>query len=230
MAARSIDAVREKKLEIMPEMHETTWFRWLENIRDWCISRQLWWGHRIPAFQVKIDGMTPKTENEDETWVVGRSEDEVLAKAAEKFNVAKERITLEQDPDVLDTWFSSGLFPFSVMGWPENTPDLKNFYPGALLETGHDILFFWVARMVMMGLHLTDSLPFSKVYLHAMVRDKFGRKMSKSLGNVVDPLDVINGEHILNFIIFLVLLAAYLSFVNYETDNIRKYDGQIISV
>lgn len=126
--------------------------------------------------------------------MIGRDEAEALSLAQSRFGVADaSALRLEQDEDVLDTWFSSALFPFSVFGWPETTPDLKAFYPGSLLETGHDILFFWVARMVMAGLYLTDKLPFEQVYLHAMVRDAHGKKMSKSLGNAIDPVDVING-------------------------------------
>ena len=196
MAARAVDAVRNGELKILPEMHEATWYRWLENIRDWCVSRQLWWGHRIPAYFVRIAGEDRVDKNDDmhnNRWIVARTEAEALQQAAVKFNVAPSSITLEQDEDVLDTWFSSGLFPWSVFGWPDNTVDFKAFYPTHLLETGLDILFFWVARMVMMGLQLTDTLPFRQVYLHPMVRDKNGRKMSKSLGNVIDPLEVING-------------------------------------
>jgi len=196
MAARSVAAVRNGDLKIVPAMHEDTWYYWLDNIRDWCISRQLWWGHRIPAYFARINGEEPLERNEpgnNDRWVVGRTPEAALAIAAKKLGVAESQITLEQDEDVLDTWFSSGLFPFSVFGWPNNTTDFKAFYPTSLLETGLDILFFWVARMVMMGLHLTDTLPFTTVYLHAMVRDKHGRKMSKSLGNVIDPLEVING-------------------------------------
>jgi len=126
----------------------------------------------------------------NDRWVVARNQEEAMSKACKLLSSSEEDVLLEQDDDVLDTWFSSGLFPFSVFGWPENTADLKAFYPTTLLETGLDILFFWVARMVMMGLHLTDTLPFTSVYLHAMVRDKDGRKMSKSLGNVIDPLEV----------------------------------------
>lgn len=125
--------------------------------------------------------------------MVGRTEDEARQRAAERFGCAAEALSLAQDPDVLDTWFSSALFPFSVHGWPDATPDMATYYPTTLLETGHDILFFWVARMVMMGLQLTGQLPFRTVYLHAMVRDKYGRKMSKSRGNVIDPLEVIEG-------------------------------------
>jgi len=124
------------------------------------------------------------------SYQVGRTQDEALSNAAKLLGVPRENVVLTQDEDVLDTWFSSGLFPFSVFGWPDHSEDMDGFYPTTLLETGQDILFFWVARMVMMGLHLTDKLPFTTVYLHAMVRDKYGRKMSKSLGNVIDPLEV----------------------------------------
>ena len=133
------------------------------NIRHWCISRQLWWGHRIPAFLVKIKDQPLPDSSDPENWVVARTEEEALKKAVDLKGVSAENITLEQDPDVLDTWFSSGLFPFSTMGWPnEESPDLKAFFPGSLLETGHDILFFWVARMVMMSQTLTDKLPFKE--------------------------------------------------------------------
>lgn len=195
MAKRSVDAVRNKELIIQPESHERTWFEWLENIQDWCISRQLWWGHRIPAYLVKIPGVidTPNTNNH-EHWIVGRTEEDARANAAKKFNVDPSKVTLSQDEDVLDTWFSSGLFPFTAMGWPnEDADDMKAFFPGDLLETGYDILFFWVARMVMMSLELTDKLPFKKVFLHPMVRDENGAKMSKSKGNVIDPLEVMDG-------------------------------------
>lgn len=192
MAKEACDAVRDGRLEIMPKHSEADWFRWLENIKDWCISRQLWWGHRIPAWYVTLeDDELKKFGAYDDHWVVGRNLEEAKAQAQNNFPGKKYNIA--QDPDVLDTWFSSGLFPFSVMGWPDQTSDLKTFYPTTLLETGHDILFFWVARMVMLGLTLTGQLPFKKIFLHAMVRDAHGRKMSKSLGNVIDPLDVIHG-------------------------------------
>ncbi|XP_055486373.1 LOW QUALITY PROTEIN: valine--tRNA ligase [Leucoraja erinacea] len=195
MAKMASDAVRSGELRIIPDTHIKTWFSWMDNIRDWCISRQLWWGHQTPAYFITVNDPTvPAGEDADgRYWVSGRSMDVGRGKAAERFNVSPDLISLRQDEDVLDTWFSSGLFPFSIFGWPDQTEDFKIFYPGTLLETGHDILFFWVARMVMLGLKLTGKLPFKEVYLHAIVRDTHGRKMSKSLGNVIDPLDVIMG-------------------------------------
>lgn len=190
LAKRSADAVRNGELKIVPESAKDTWYKWLDNIRDWCVSRQLWWGHRIPAYKATVADGDGK-----EVWVVGRSEREARERAAKQIGggVQPSSITLEQDEDVLDTWFSSGLFPFSVFGWPDDTEDMKAFFPTSLLETGYDILFFWVARMVMMSLGLTGKLPFHTVCLHSMVRDKRGRKMSKSKGNVIDPLYVIDG-------------------------------------
>ena len=195
LAKRSTDAVRSGDLKLIPDFHNKEWFKWLDNIQDWCISRQLWWGHRIPAYQVKIAGIidNPDTTN-DQHWEIGRSEEEVLEKVCKKHNVTKDKVTLIQDPDVLDTWFSAGLFPFSTLGWPnKDSIDFKYFFPNHILETGHDILFFWVARMVMMSYCLTDQLPFKEVYLHPLIKDKQGKKMSKSLGNVIDPLEVIDG-------------------------------------
>eukprot|EP01135_Chromosphaera_perkinsii_P002240 Nk52_evm26s221 gene=Nk52_evmTU26s221 len=194
MAKDSVDAVRNKELRIVPDMYEKTWFRWLENSRDWCVSRQLWWGHRIPAYLVVPNGKEGMVDSNDESnWVVARDITEANKKVLSKFGLKEGEYKLEQDPDVLDTWFSSGIFPFSIFGWPDVSDELEMFYPGSLLETGHDILFFWVARMVMMGKQLMGKLPFPEVLLHALVRDAHGRKMSKSLGNMVDPLDVIHG-------------------------------------
>jgi len=185
LAERSVKAVREGELKIVPEFHHQTWYHWLENIQEWCISRQLWWGHRIPAYRVV------EPDQGKEVWFAAATIEEATAQAEKSLGV--KGVKLVQDEDVLDTWFSSGLFPFSVFGWPDKTEDMSAFFPTSLLETGHDILFFWVARMVMMSLGLTDKLPFHTVYLHAMVRDAHGRKMSKSLGNVIDPLEVIQG-------------------------------------
>jgi len=191
MAARAVAAVRQNELTILPDSHVKVWYQWLENIQQWCVSRQLWWGHRIPAYRVVVNGIHCEDDADMKYWVVCRSLDEGYSIARDRFPGCE--IALQQDEDVLDTWFSSGLFPFSVMKWPNDSEDLRRFYPNTLLETGFDIIFFWVARMVMMGLELTDKLPFKSVFLHPMVRDKYGRKMSKSLGNVVDPLDVITG-------------------------------------
>ncbi|XP_066538850.1 valine--tRNA ligase [Hoplias malabaricus] len=217
MGKQAADAVSNGELKIIPDHHLKTWFNWMDNIRDWCISRQLWWGHRIPAYFITVNDPSVKAgeDMDGHYWVSGRSEEEAREKAAKRFNVTADKISLRQDEDVLDTWFSSGIFPFSIFGWPNEGEDLKVFYPGTLLETGHDILFFWVARMVMMGLKLTGKLPFKEVYLHAVVRDAHGRKMSKSLGNVIDPLDVITG-------ISLEGLHAQLTDSNLDPVEIEK--------
>ncbi|KAJ3144593.1 hypothetical protein HDU89_008154 [Geranomyces variabilis] len=193
MAVTALDAVKSGKLEIVPQPSEREWYRWMESIQDWCISRQLWWGVRIPAYFVVIRNQD-NDRSDAKYWVTGRNEVEALDKALNAFpTVNHVDISLEQDEDVLDTWFSAGLWPFAIMGWPKKTEDMDMFCPNSLLETGKDILFFWVARMVMLGQKLTGEIPFKKVFCHAMVRDAHGRKMSKSLGNVIDPLDVISG-------------------------------------
>ncbi|PVU98856.1 hypothetical protein BB559_001221 [Furculomyces boomerangus] len=190
LAEPAIEAVRSGELKISPKVSEGDWFRWLGKIQDWCISRQLWWGHRIPAYFIHIEGEINDQED-GERWVCGRDLEEAQKKAELKF--PNKKFTLEQDPDVLDTWFSSGLWPFSTLGWPDDTSDFAKLYPTTISETGWDILFFWIARMVMLGLRLTGKLPFTQVFCHAMIRDAHGRKMSKTLGNVIDPIDVIEG-------------------------------------
>ncbi|XP_006896339.1 PREDICTED: valine--tRNA ligase, mitochondrial [Elephantulus edwardii] len=193
MGDQAATAMESGALEFQPPFHQKNWQRWFSHIGDWCVSRQLWWGHRIPAYLV----VEEQAEGDGEgCWVVGRSEAEARQAAAELTGRPGAELTLERDPDVLDTWFSSALFPFSSLGWPRETPDLTRFYPLSLLETGSDLLLFWVGRMVMLGTQLTGKLPFNKVLLHSMVRDRQGRKMSKSLGNVLDPRDLITGTEL----------------------------------
>ncbi len=178
MAEMGLAAVRTNRIRIIPERFTKVYYHWLENLRPWCISRQLWWGHRIPAWY-----------GPDGELFVARSAAEAQAMALAHYG---ESLPLEQDPDVLDTWFSSGLWPFSTLGWPEDTEDLRRYYPTDVLETGYDILFFWVARMIMQGLMYTNDIPYHTVYLHGIVRDESGRKMSKTYGNVIDPIEVMD--------------------------------------
>ncbi|XP_007483570.2 valine--tRNA ligase, mitochondrial [Monodelphis domestica] len=188
MGERAAQAVESGALKLNPPFHQKNWQHWFSNISDWCVSRQLWWGHQIPAYRI-----VGEEGDGEECWVVGRSEEEARKVALKLRGRPEKELILERDPDVLDTWFSSALFPFAALGWPQKTPDLAQFYPLSLLETGSDLLLFWVGRMVMLGTQLTGQLPFPQVLLHSMVRDGQGRKMSKSLGNVLDPRDVIRG-------------------------------------
>jgi valyl-tRNA synthetase len=177
LAKPALAAVKNGRTRFVPEKYAGDYYRWLEDIRPWCISRQLWWGHQIPAWY-----------GPDGQMFVAASEDEAKAAAAKHYGKAE---TLTRDPDVLDTWFSSALWPFSTLGWPEQTKEVARYYPTSCLVTGFDIIFFWVARMMMMGCHFMPDVPFDDVYIHGLVRDEKGRKMSKSIGNVIDPLELI---------------------------------------
>jgi valyl-tRNA synthetase len=181
LAKPAIAAVETGKTTFVPKNWEKTYFEWMRNIQPWCISRQLWWGHQIPAWY-----------GPDGHVFVAYDEDEARAQAEKHYTGSNAPITLTRDDDVLDTWFSSALWPFSTLGWPDETEELKLYYPTSVLVTGFDIIFFWVARMMMMGLHFMKEVPFHDVYIHALVRDEKGQKMSKSKGNVIDPLQLID--------------------------------------
>ncbi len=187
LAKPAIKAVEEGDTAFVPKNWEKTYFEWMRNIQPWCISRQLWWGHQIPAWY-----------GPDGEVFVGYDEDEALKLARKHYG--KDDIELVRDEDVLDTWFSSALWPFSTLGWPDKTPELERYYMTDVLATGFDIIFFWVARMMMMGLHFMDEVPFHTVYMHALVLDEDGKKMSKSEGNVIDPIDLIQGIEIEDFV------------------------------
>jgi valyl-tRNA synthetase len=209
LAKKAIQVVKKKKTNFFPHSWSKTYFHWMNNIQPWCISRQLWWGHRIPAWYSK-DKRIFVAENENEA-----------NKIAKKFY--KKNVKLKRDEDVLDTWFSSALWPFATLGWPKKTYELKRFYPTSVLVTGFDIIFFWVARMMMMGNYLLNKEPFSKIYVHALVRDEKGQKMSKSKGNVIDPLEIINkyGADSLRFT--LISMTAPGRDVKLSEDRVKGY-------
>ena len=209
LSKKAIQVVKKRKTKFFPKNWTDTYFQWMNNIQPWCISRQLWWGHRIPAWYSK-DKKIFVAENENEA-----------KKLAKKFY--KRNVELKRDEDVLDTWFSSALWPFATLGWPKKTYELKRFYPTSVLVTGFDIIFFWVARMMMMGNYLINKEPFSSVYVHALVRDEKGQKMSKSKGNVIDPLDIINkyGADSLRFT--LISMAAPGRDVKLSEDRVKGY-------
>ncbi|MBI4685946.1 MAG: valine--tRNA ligase [Nitrospirae bacterium] len=213
LAEEAIKVVKEGKIRILPQSWENSYFSWMENIKDWCISRQIWWGHRIPVWYCqemkndacrKRDGIIVSRETSNECPYCGAK-------------------NLIQDEDVLDTWFSSALWPFSTLGWPDNTPDLKTFYPTSVLVTAFDILFFWVARMIMMGLKFMNDVPFRDVYIHAIIRDATGQKMSKSKGNVIDPLILIDKYGTDAFRFTLCAFAAQGRDIKFSEERVEGY-------
>jgi valyl-tRNA synthetase len=232
LAGPAMTAVRAGKTAFVPAQWQATFFNWMENIQPWCISRQIWWGHQIPAWYGP-DGKIFVAENEDDAVadalahytgvdeITAEDGHDIAADPARRARFANEY--LHRDEDVLDTWFSSALWPFSTLGWPDDTPELKRYYPTSVLVTGFDIIFFWVARMVMMGLHFMKEVPFPTVYIHALVRDATGAKMSKSKGNVIDPLDVIDeyGADALRFT--LAAMAAQGRDIKLSAQRVEGY-------
>jgi valyl-tRNA synthetase len=215
LAARALDATRTGRTRIVPGHFDKTWEHWLTNIRDWNVSRQLWWGHRIPAWYCPDGHVTVSSEPD------GPAACQTCGRPAAE---------LQQDPDIFDTWFSSGLWPFSTLGWPDGTSDFRTYYPTSVMETGYDIIFFWVARMMMLGLHLTDREPFHTIYLSGLIRDPEGRKMSKTKGNVVDPLGVIDetGADALRFaLIHGAAPGQDLRFGRTKLENARNFANKL---
>ena len=205
LADKAVAAVREERIKIYPNTWYNTFYSWMDNIRDWCISRQIWWGHRIPAWTCADCG----------ELIVSTTDPDVCTQCGSS--------NISQETDVLDTWFSSALWPFSTLGWPENTRELQTFYPTSVLITSFDILFFWVARMMMMGIHFMDEVPFHDVYLHALVRDKHGKKMSKSTGNVIDPLVMIKQFGTDAFRFTLTAFAAQGREIRMDEERVEGY-------
>ncbi len=211
LAAEAIRAVEKGEIQFFPRSWENLYFHWMREIRDWCISRQLWWGHQIPAWY-----------GPDDFLFVECSEEDARNAAREHYGKAVE---LRRDPDVLDTWFSSGLWPFTTLGWPAETDDLRMFYPTSVLVTSHDIIFFWVARMIMFGLHIMKAPPFRHVYIHGLMRDEQGRKISKSLGNNIDPIDIINTYGADSYRFFLMATIAEGKDTRYSQKRLKGYQN-----
>ena len=209
LAQPAIKAVEEGRTVFVPRQWENTYFEWMRNIQPWCISRQLWWGHQIPAWY-----------GPDDTVFVEETEDEARQAARQHFG---HDVALERDGDVLDTWFSSALWPFSTLSWPDETPELARYYPGDVLITGFDIIFFWVARMMMMGLHFMGDVPFRTVYIHALVRDERGQKMSKSKGNIIDPLELIDAYGADSLRFTLISMAAQGRDIKLSAQRVEGY-------
>jgi valyl-tRNA synthetase len=225
LAEPAMRAVREDKIRIIPEGWSNSYFAWMENIKDWCISRQIWWGHQIPAWYCVACNSGSVIRGNDGGYTLTKDARPIVARQAPESCSRCGGSELLQDPDVLDTWFSSGLWPFSTLGWPDQTDDLKSFYPTSVLVTGFDILFFWVARMIMVGLKFMADVPFREVYIHALVRDEEGQKMSKSKGNVIDPLDVMAQYGTDAFRFTLAAMAAMGRDIKLAEDRIAGYQN-----
>jgi valyl-tRNA synthetase len=225
LAEPAMQAVRDGRIRIVPEGWSNSYFAWMENIKDWCVSRQIWWGHQIPAWYCPACDAANVIKGVGGDYLLTRDATPVVARhAPERCPKCGEK-GLIQDPDVLDTWFSSGLWPFSTLGWPKQTEDLKSFYPTSTLVTGFDILFFWVARMIMMGLKFMHDVPFRDVYIHALVRDEQGQKMSKSKGNVIDPLEVMAQYGTDAFRFTLAAMAAMGRDIKLAEERIAGYQN-----
>jgi valyl-tRNA synthetase len=225
LAEPAMEAVRSGAIRIIPEGWSNSYFAWMENIKDWCISRQIWWGHQIPAWYCQRCDAASILQTGVGEYFLTKDAQPIVAREAPTLCPRCGGSELIQDPDVLDTWFSSGLWPFSTLGWPRRTGDLESFYPTSVLVTGFDILFFWVARMIMMGLRFMGDVPFRDVYIHALVRDEQGQKMSKSKGNVIDPLDVMAEYGTDAFRFTLTAMAAMGRDIRLAQERIAGYQN-----
>jgi valyl-tRNA synthetase len=225
LAEPAMRVVREGQIRIIPEGWSNSYFAWMENIKDWTISRQIWWGHQIPAWYCKSCDAANIQDAGAGEFILSKDAQPIVAREAPKACPKCGGTALLQDPDVLDTWFSSGLWPFSTLGWPAQTEDLQNFYPTSSLVTGFDILFFWVARMIMMGMKFMGDVPFRDVYIHALVRDEQGQKMSKSRGNVIDPLEIMREYGTDAFRFTLTAMAAMGRDIKLAEERIAGYQN-----